>query len=176
MKSLDDAAVDALIREDEKRLQQSELLDHSEAERRRLYYGAVELPKQPEKPPPPPRARLTGTTIDTLSDDIEESLVREYKRQRHGDNDAEADLRRDGPPPPNYDGPFLTLTERGPYTRFEVLAQRPPMRPHVGGKAVEKPRSRHYPRPLDNASKKTCNSGPGDSLRRWKYTMGLTNE
>ncbi|RNF26623.1 uncharacterized protein Tco025E_01415 [Trypanosoma conorhini] len=175
MEALGDAAVDALIREEEERVRQFKLFHCTEEERRREY-GAVPKPLPSAPPPLPPRAKLTGPPLEMLSEDAEEALVHEYKRYRRGndEDDTAVTLQSKRPPPPNYDGPLLTLTTRGPYTRVEVLAARPPMRPRFEGKKVsEKNRSRYYPRPLREKPNEGSIAKQGDSLRRWKYSMGL---
>ncbi|RNF01295.1 hypothetical protein TraAM80_07092 [Trypanosoma rangeli] len=175
METLDEAAVDALIREEEERVRQFKLFHCTDDERRREY-GAVPKPVSQPPPPPPPRAKLSGSPLEMLSENAEEALVHEYEQYRRGgdEDDINMTLRCKGPPPPNYDGPLLTLTTRGPYTRVEVLACRPPVRPRFDGKkTLEKDRSPYYPRPLREKPKEDNVARPGDSLRRWKYSMGF---
>ncbi|EAN85023.1 hypothetical protein TcCL_NonESM00189 [Trypanosoma cruzi] len=172
----DDDAVDALIREEESRVRQFKLFHCTDEERRRQY-GAVSRPMLPEPSPSPPKVKLTGIPLEMLPVEAEEMLVHEYEQHRSAKHDVDIDLRRRGLPPPYYDGPLLTLRTRGPYTRFEVLACRPPMRPRVEGKkASQKDCSQHYPRPLREKPKEDTVAMPGDSLRRWKYSMGLLDE
>ncbi|KAH9601540.1 hypothetical protein LSM04_003596 [Trypanosoma melophagium] len=187
MQPPDDTAIDALIHAEDERLRRFQLFHQTKEERRRVY-GAIPSNPPPPAPPPANRPTLTGNEEGRLTPDTEETLVCEY-RDRSGtnrnsnsnNNKAGAIGMRHRTPPPNYTGPMLTLTTDGPYTRYEVLAARPPPRPHYDeNKPKLKPRSSHYPRPVefvlqeDDEMKKKPQ--PGESLRRWKYNMGLTDD
>ncbi|ORC92126.1 uncharacterized protein TM35_000043400 [Trypanosoma theileri] len=182
MDPLDDAAIDALIRAEDARLRQFKLF-HASREARLREYGGQSPPPPPPTPPAPNRPALRGGPMETLTPDVEEALMREYTtryRPNKMSQEEEISRRHSTPPPPGYCGPMLTLTTSGPYTRYEVLAVRPPPRPHYDESGQKrKSRSSHYPRPVPPVSQeeeKEKKPQPGESLRRWKYNMGLTDE
>ncbi|KAG8344683.1 hypothetical protein ERJ75_001729800 [Trypanosoma vivax] len=172
----DDYIIDALIRAEDERIRRFPLFHATYEERQRQYGRAPALEHPKTLPTPPPVMVLSGNRHEQLLPSVEEQLRHEYETHARPTNlNEEWRRQRSAPPPPYYSGPLLTLKTKGPFTRYEVIAHRPPLPPRFDSKKTrEECRSTHYPRPvLPRTSAGQRDPKPGESLRRWKMSMGL---
>nr|CCC93091.1 conserved hypothetical protein [Trypanosoma congolense IL3000] len=172
--ALSESHIDALIRDDEQRRSRRppEVMSQCRVESQQAEEDSL--------PQLNPEGMLSGLPCEALSLDDEAMLLEEYKKQRESSKSSftVCTSRNATLPPPYYSGPVLTLSTKGPYTRFEVLSTLPPVRPNFDAKKKrEESRSKYYPRPVRQKFSEQGEEGKTrSSLWLWKRSMGLLRE